>query len=145
MDPRIGNRYMHAGLGFGGGCLPKDIRSFRTQARRWTSRPWMTGWAWWTAINLRQRARTVCWLQELCGGTLPGRTITVLGAAFKPETDDIRDSPALDVAAPARRRRGARHRDGSEGHQPRLDALSAAAVRGLRIDGRWRAPSWCCC
>jgi len=98
LDPRIGSRYLHAGLGFGGGCLPKDIRSFRTQAAALgvgSMDEWMGAV---DAINLGQRSRTVQIARELCGGYLSGRTVTVLGAAFKPDTDDIRDSPALDVA-----------------------------------------------
>lgn len=98
LDPRIGNRYLHAGLGFGGGCLPKDIRSFRAQASALnvgSVDQWM---GLVDSINLGQRARTVEIAQELCGEHLSGRTVTVLGAAFKPDTDDIRDSPALDVA-----------------------------------------------
>jgi UDPglucose 6-dehydrogenase len=98
LDPRIGSRYLHAGLGFGGGCLPKDIRSFRAQAsalKIGSVEQWM---GVVDSINLGQRARTVGIAQELCGGHLSGRTVTVLGAAFKPDTDDIRDSPALDVA-----------------------------------------------
>lgn len=98
LDPRIGSRYLHAGLGFGGGCLPKDIRSFRAQA----ADHGVTAVEDWMqlvdSVNLGQRARTVALAEELCGGTLAGRSITVLGASFKPETDDIRDSPALDVA-----------------------------------------------
>lgn len=98
LDPRIGGRYLHAGLGFGGGCLPKDIRSLRVQATalgvhsvdRWMETV--------DGINRNQRTRTVELARELCGGRLHGRRITVLGAAFKPDTDDIRDSPALDVA-----------------------------------------------
>ncbi|HET8878421.1 MAG TPA: UDP-glucose/GDP-mannose dehydrogenase family protein [Arthrobacter sp.] len=98
MDPRIGGRYLHAGLGFGGGCLPKDIRSLRAQARALgvdSVDRWM---ATVDGINQDQRARTVAAARELCGGRLEGRRVTVLGAAFKPDTDDIRDSPALDVA-----------------------------------------------
>lgn len=98
LDPRIGNRYLHAGLGFGGGCLPKDIRSFRAQAAALnvgSVDDWMRVV---DSINLGQRSRTVGIARELCGGYLSGRTVTVLGAAFKPDTDDIRDSPALDVA-----------------------------------------------
>ncbi|MBT2595662.1 UDP-glucose/GDP-mannose dehydrogenase family protein [Arthrobacter sp. ISL-72] len=98
LDPRIGSRYLHAGLGFGGGCLPKDIRSFRTQAATLgvgSVDEWM---GVVDGINLGQRSRTVEIARELCGGYLSGRTVTVLGAAFKPDTDDIRDSPALDVA-----------------------------------------------
>ena len=98
MDPRIGGRYLHAGLGFGGGCLPKDIRSFRTQAAE-LGVPAVEDWMRLVdSVNLGQRTRTVELASELCGGMLAGRAVTVLGASFKPDTDDIRDSPALDVA-----------------------------------------------
>ncbi|UVJ40591.1 UDP-glucose/GDP-mannose dehydrogenase family protein [Arthrobacter sp. CJ23] len=98
LDPRIGNRYLHAGLGFGGGCLPKDVRSFRAQARA-LSVPSVDEWMGVVdSINLDQRSRTVEVARDMCRGFLSGRTVTVLGAAFKPDTDDIRDSPALDVA-----------------------------------------------
>ncbi|WP_138416075.1 UDP-glucose dehydrogenase family protein [Sinomonas gamaensis] len=98
LDPRIGQRYLAAGLGFGGGCLPKDIRSFRAQARE-LSVDSVDAWMGLVdRINVDQRARVVAIAAELCGGSLAGRRVTVLGAAFKPETDDIRDSPALDVA-----------------------------------------------
>ncbi|WP_024365063.1 UDP-glucose dehydrogenase family protein, partial [Arthrobacter sp. TB 26] len=98
LDPRIGSRYLHAGLGFGGGCLPKDIRSLRVQAAGLgvdSVDQWMDVV---DSINRDQRSRTVGLARELCGGQLGGRRLTVLGAAFKPDTDDIRDSPALDVA-----------------------------------------------
>ncbi|KUM37041.1 UDP-glucose dehydrogenase family protein [Arthrobacter sp. EPSL27] len=98
LDPRIGSRYLHAGLGFGGGCLPKDIRSLRVQAAAAgvdSVDRWM---AVVDSINQDQRSRTVGLARELCGGQLGGRRVTVLGAAFKPDTDDIRDSPALAVA-----------------------------------------------
>lgn len=97
-DPRIGSRYLHAGLGFGGGCLPKDIRSLRVQAAGLgvdSVDQWM---AVVDSINQDQRSRTVGLARDLCGGELGGRRVTVLGAAFKPDTDDIRDSPALAVA-----------------------------------------------
>lgn len=98
LDPRIGSRYLHAGLGFGGGCLPKDIRSFRTQAIR-AGVSALDDWMRLVdSVNVGQRERTVTLAAELCGGSIAGRSITVLGASFKPDTDDIRDSPALDVA-----------------------------------------------
>ncbi|RKO26208.1 UDP-glucose/GDP-mannose dehydrogenase family protein [Pseudarthrobacter phenanthrenivorans] len=98
MDPRIGGRYLHAGLGFGGGCLPKDIRSFRAQARDLGVAA-VDDWMHLVdSVNLRQRERTVSLAAELCGGSVAGRAVTVLGASFKPDTDDVRDSPALDVA-----------------------------------------------
>ncbi|WP_226760515.1 UDP-glucose dehydrogenase family protein, partial [Arthrobacter sp. SO3] len=98
LDPRIGSRYLHAGLGFGGGCLPKDIRSLRVQAAGLgvdSVDQWM---GVVDSINRDQRSRTVELARDLCGGQLSGRRVTVLGASFKPDTDDIRDSPALDVA-----------------------------------------------
>ena len=98
LDPRIGSRYLHAGLGFGGGCLPKDIRSFRAQAAALNVASVDDWMGVVDAVNVAQRSRTVDLARELCGD-LAGRTVTVLGAAFKPDTDDIRDSPALDVAA----------------------------------------------
>ena len=98
MDPRIGGRYLHAGLGFGGGCLPKDIRSFRTQAAH-AGATALDDWMQLVdSVNQGQRERTVALAAELSGGSVAGRSITVLGASFKPDTDDIRDSPALDVA-----------------------------------------------
>jgi UDPglucose 6-dehydrogenase len=98
MDPRIGGRYLHAGLGFGGGCLPKDIRSFRTQAAHAGATALDDLMQLVDSVNQGQRERTVALAAELSGGSVAGRSITVLGASFKPDTDDIRDSPALDVA-----------------------------------------------
>lgn len=98
LDPRIGSRYLHAGLGFGGGCLPKDIRSFRAQAGAHGAGAMEDWMRLVDSVNVGQRARTVSLAAELCGGSLSGRSVTVLGASFKPDTDDIRDSPALDVA-----------------------------------------------
>ncbi|NSX35393.1 UDP-glucose/GDP-mannose dehydrogenase family protein [Pseudarthrobacter oxydans] len=98
MDPRIGGRYLHAGLGFGGGCLPKDIRSFRIQAAHAGATALDEWMQLVDSVNQGQRERTVALAAELSGGSVAGRSITVLGASFKPDTDDIRDSPALDVA-----------------------------------------------
>ena len=98
LDPRIGARYLHAGLGFGGGCLPKDIRSLRTQARSLGVSS-LEGWMGTVdGINQAQRLRSVDAAADLLGGSVAGRQITVLGASFKPDTDDIRDSPAMDVS-----------------------------------------------
>nr|WP_245541647.1 UDP-glucose/GDP-mannose dehydrogenase family protein [Sporichthya polymorpha] len=97
-DPRIGRRFLNAGLGFGGGCLPKDIRAFMARAGELGAAEALTFLREVDAINMRRRARTVELAREECGGALLGRRIGVLGAAFKPNSDDVRDSPALSVA-----------------------------------------------
>jgi UDPglucose 6-dehydrogenase len=97
-DARIGHRFLHAGLGFGGGCLPKDIRAFMARAGELGVDQALTFLKSVDEINLRRRARMVDLARELCDGTLAGVRVGVLGAAFKPNSDDIRDSPALDVA-----------------------------------------------
>ena len=98
-DARIGGRFLHAGLGFGGGCLPKDIRAFMSRAEELGVEQALSFLREVDAINLRRRARMVDLARELVGGGFEGRRVGVLGAAFKPNTDDIRDSPALDVAS----------------------------------------------
>ncbi|MFC4115504.1 UDP-glucose dehydrogenase family protein [Nonomuraea zeae] len=97
-DSRIGGRYLNAGLGFGGGCLPKDIRAFMARAGELGADQALTFLREVDAINKRRRARMVDLARELAGGSFHGCTVGVLGAAFKPNSDDIRDSPALDVA-----------------------------------------------
>ncbi|MEU8358992.1 UDP-glucose/GDP-mannose dehydrogenase family protein [Nonomuraea sp. NPDC048882] len=97
-DDRIGGRYLNAGLGFGGGCLPKDIRAFMARAGELGADQALTFLREVDAINMRRRARMVDLARELAGGSFHGCTVGVLGAAFKPNSDDIRDSPALDVA-----------------------------------------------
>jgi UDPglucose 6-dehydrogenase len=97
-DKRIGGRFLVPGLGFGGGCLPKDIRAFGARARELGVGSVSTLLGEVDAINLRRRARMVDLALELAGGSLDGRTVGVLGCSFKPGSDDIRDSPALDVA-----------------------------------------------
>lgn len=98
MDPRIGRRFLNAGLGFGGGCLPKDIRGFMARAGELGADQALTFLREVDAINLRRRARMVDLARAECGGSLVGQRVAILGAAFKPLSDDIRDSPALDVA-----------------------------------------------
>ena len=98
-DTRIGGRFLHAGLGFGGGCLPKDIRAFMARAGELGVDQALSFLKEVDAINLRRRARMVELARELVGGSFGGMRVAVLGAAFKPNSDDIRDSPALDVAA----------------------------------------------
>jgi len=102
-DTRIGGRFLHAGLGFGGGCLPKDIRAFMARAGELGVDQALSFLREVDAINLRRRARTVDLARELLDGSFAGARVAVLGAAFKPNSDDIRDSPALDVAAACQR------------------------------------------
>ncbi|WP_269453241.1 UDP-glucose dehydrogenase family protein [Yinghuangia sp. ASG 101] len=98
-DPRIGGLFLNAGLGFGGGCLPKDIRAFMARAGELGVDQALTFLREVDAINMRRRFKMVDLAREACGGGFLGRRVAVLGAAFKPESDDIRDSPALNVAA----------------------------------------------
>ncbi|MGW3130387.1 UDP-glucose dehydrogenase family protein [Streptomyces sp. NPDC001123] len=96
-DDRIGRKFLRAGVGFGGGCLPKDIRAFAHRAGELgVSLDFLREV---DAINMRRRDKVVDVARELCGGSVLGARIAVLGAAFKPDSDDIRDSPALNVAA----------------------------------------------
>jgi UDPglucose 6-dehydrogenase len=97
-DARIGRRFLDAGLGFGGGCLPKDIRAFIARAGEIGAGQSLLFLHEVDAINLRRRERVAEIAAELVGGTLIGRKVAVLGAAFKPHSDDVRDSPALNVA-----------------------------------------------
>ena len=97
-DSRIGRRFLDAGIGFGGGCLPKDIRAFSARATELGAHSVAGLLHEVDEINLRARRRTVDLAAELCGGTVRGRRVAVLGAAFKPLSDDVRDSPALHVA-----------------------------------------------
>jgi UDPglucose 6-dehydrogenase len=99
LDDRIGRRFLDAGLGFGGGCLPKDIRAFMARAGELGVDQALTFLREVDAINMRRRVRMVDLAREECGGSIVGRRIALLGAAFKPDSDDVRDSPALNVAA----------------------------------------------
>jgi UDPglucose 6-dehydrogenase len=98
-DTRIGGRFLHAGLGFGGGCLPKDIRAFMARAAELGVDQALSFLTEVDAINLRRRRRMVDLTRELLDNTVENRKVAVLGAAFKPDSDDIRDSPSLDVAS----------------------------------------------
>ena len=97
-DERIGRRFLGAGVGFGGGCLPKDIRAFVARAQELGVHDAVSFLREVDAINQRRRDRVVDLALRSLGNQLPGAKITVLGAAFKPNSDDIRDSPALDIA-----------------------------------------------
>jgi UDPglucose 6-dehydrogenase len=97
-DPRIGRRFLNAGLGFGGGCLPKDIRAFMARAGELGANHALTFLREVDTINMRRRTHMVELATRACGGSLLGANVAVLGAAFKPDSDDVRDSPALNVA-----------------------------------------------
>ncbi|WP_423859183.1 UDP-glucose dehydrogenase family protein [Arachnia propionica] len=97
-DDRIGRRFLGAGVGFGGGCLPKDIRAFVARAQELGVHDAVSFLREVDAINQRRRDRGVDLALRSLGDQLPGARVTVLGAAFKPNSDDIRDSPALDIA-----------------------------------------------
>lgn len=98
-DQRIGGRFLNAGLGFGGGCLPKDIRAFSARAGELGAADAVSFLREIDKINLRRRERVVSLVGSIFGGDFLGKKIAVLGAAFKPNSDDVRDSPALNVAA----------------------------------------------
>ena len=104
LDARIGSQFLTPGIGFGGGCLPKDTRAFVARAEELGLGGPAAVLREVDAINLRQRARTVDRAAALLDGRLTGRRIGVLGAAFKAGSDDVRDSPALDIAATLRAR-----------------------------------------
>lgn len=97
-DPRIGRRFLNAGVGFGGGCLPKDIRAFSARAEELGRGESVAFLKEVDAINLRRRQRAVDMVLEELGGQPYEKKVAVLGLAFKPDSDDVRDSPALDVA-----------------------------------------------
>jgi UDPglucose 6-dehydrogenase len=98
-DPRIGRRFLSAGIGFGGGCLPKDIRAFMARGSELGVDEALSFLKDVDEINMRRRQLTVDLARELVGGSFLGTNIAVLGAAFKPDSDDVRDSPALNIAA----------------------------------------------
>ncbi|GMA30379.1 UDP-glucose dehydrogenase family protein [Litorihabitans aurantiacus] len=98
-DDRIGKKFLKAGVGFGGGCLPKDIRAFMARAGELGAEQSLTFLREIDSINLRRRQHVVNLTVHALEGRVPGKPVAVLGAAFKPHSDDIRDSPALDVAS----------------------------------------------
>ena len=97
LDARIGRKFLSAGLGFGGGCLPKDIRAFRTTAGELGVDSLVDLLTTVDTINLGRRDRVLTLTREAVGGDLAGKRVAVLGVAFKPNSDDIRDSPSLDI------------------------------------------------
>jgi UDPglucose 6-dehydrogenase len=120
-DARIGRRFLDAGIGFGGGCLPKDVRAFAHRAGELGVEDAMTFLRLIDDVNQRQRERVVDIATAMIGGRLPGARIGVWGAAFKPDSDDVRDSPALWVA-------GQLHLKGArvQVYDPRANATAGA-------------------
>jgi UDPglucose 6-dehydrogenase len=114
-DTRIGRQFLNAGIGFGGGCLPKDIRAFTARAEELGRGQSVAFLKEIDAINLRRRQRMVDMVVESLGGQVFKKKVAVLGLAFKPDSDDVRDSPALDVAVQM------------NGHGPHVDATDPAA------------------
>lgn len=127
MDERIGRRFLNAGVGFGGGCLPKDIRALRARASELGLDQSVRFLAEVDDINTRRREHTVGVITDMLDGSVMGREIAVLGAAFKPESDDVRDSPALDIAARL-------HSIGADVHVYDPKANENAAKRYPRVD-----------
>jgi UDPglucose 6-dehydrogenase len=121
-DERIGRRFLNAGIGFGGGCLPKDIRAFRARATELGVDEALSFLTEVDRINGRRRVKVVELAEDVLGGRVAGARITVLGLAFKPNSDDLRDSPALAVAQQL-------HRQGARvvAHDPM--AIGPAAAR----------------
>jgi UDPglucose 6-dehydrogenase len=97
-DARIGRRFLNAGIGFGGGCLPKDIRAFMARAGEVGADRALIFLREVDSINMRCRGQAVELAREVAGGSLIGARVAILGAAFKPDSDDVRDSPALNIA-----------------------------------------------
>jgi UDPglucose 6-dehydrogenase len=97
-DPRIGSRFLQAGIGFGGGCLPKDIRAFMARADELGAKQALEFLREVDSINLRARQRVIDLVRKDLSQDLVGKKVAILGAAFKPDSDDVRDSPALDIA-----------------------------------------------
>ncbi len=97
-DARIGRRFLNAGVGFGGGCLPKDIRGFIARAEELGLHDTLAFLGEVDETNLRQRRRVVDLAVQDLGGSAAGKKVAVLGVTFKPDSDDVRDSPALDIA-----------------------------------------------
>jgi UDPglucose 6-dehydrogenase len=96
-DERIGRKFLGPGLGFGGGCLPKDIRAFAATAAGLGVGSVVGLLGTVDAINLGRRERVLALAREAVGGSVAGKRVAVLGVAFKPNSDDIRDSPSLDI------------------------------------------------
>ena len=144
-DDRIGGRFLKPGLGFGGGCLPKDIRAFTHRAEELGVGRRSASCARSTPSTSGAASRTVDLVRELAGGDLAGVACRVLGAAFKPNSDDIRDAPALDVARMLHEEGAARGRLRPAGDGQRPARHPELPYGDSALDGRRRTPtSWCC-
>ncbi|MCZ2813431.1 UDP-glucose/GDP-mannose dehydrogenase family protein [Modestobacter sp. VKM Ac-2979] len=147
-DDRIGRKFLNAGLGFGGGCLPKDIRAFMARAGELGADQALTFLREVDNINMRRRIRMVELAREVCDGSLVGKRVAVLGAAFKPNSDDIRDSPALNVAAQLQLQGAAvRVTDPAAGDNirrswPQLDAVDTPEEAADRADAVLVLTEW---
>ncbi len=97
-DPRIGSRFLQAGIGFGGGCLPKDIRAFMARSEELGAKQALEFLREIDSINMRARSRMIDLVRKDLSEDMRGKKIAILGASFKPDSDDVRDSPALDIA-----------------------------------------------
>ncbi len=128
MDERIGGKFLAAGLGFGGGCLPKDIRAFRATAGELGVSSLATWLATVDEVNLGRRDRVMHLARQAAGGDLSGKRVAVLGIAFKPDSDDIRDSPALAII-------GRMRDEGAvvSAYDPIAGAKAAEQVAGVRF------------
>ena len=142
-DLRIGHRYLAPGLGFGGGCLPKDLRALTASAADVGAEEAFAFLDHVDRINTRRRQRTVALALEECRGSVLARRVAVLGAAFKPDTDDVRDSPALDVAARL-------HLQGADVavYDPRANVTAARVFPALTyvddVEAAVEERTWCC-
>jgi UDPglucose 6-dehydrogenase len=147
-DDRIGRKFLNAGLGFGGGCLPKDIRAFMARAGELGADQALTFLREVDNINMRRRIRMVELAREVCDGSLVGQRVAVLGAAFKPDSDDIRDSPALNVAAQLQLQGAVvRVTDPAAGDNirrswPQLDVVDSAQEAAERADAVLLLTEW---
>lgn len=124
-DDRIGSKFLQAGIGFGGGCLPKDIRAFMARAGELGVDQSLTFLREVDSINMRRRDHAVELASAMAGGRLVGVKVAVLGLTFKPDSDDVRDSPALDIAG---------RLWGCGANVVATDPAGADSVRALRPD-----------
>ena len=131
--------------GFGGGCLPKDIRAFMARAGELGADQALTFLREVDSINMRRRVRMVDLAREVCGGSIVGRRIAVLGAAFKPDSDDIRDSPALSVAAQMQLQGAQVTVTDPQADRQRPQEVAGARLRRDRRRTRSATPRWCWC